>query len=602
MTSDEPDAVSTVSPPATVLRGAAQLFAALWRHAAGRRGTLLGAYALLLSAELIRLAVPWLTSRAIDAVQQQGRAGLAQAGVALAGVFGCLALAWTLHGPGRILERNVALHVRARCSRELLERLLCAPLCWHRGEPGAQRAHRVMQASGGLHAFAEMQYVYMQNIVMIVGPMVALWLLSPWVGLAASVGFGSLGLLSLRADRALVRWSGVHNLAQRREHAVWVELLGQVFTVQALRGWGMARRRVERALAALAEPLRHMVLLNEIKWAMVEVGSAAMWCGLVVLYVVLQHGSAAAGGVALGGLYMVYEYARRVETVMSAIASDFGQMARQQADHAAGAPILAAPREAVPLPALQATPWRSLRLLDVQLPWATPVAGAGVPRLSLQRGRRYAVVGPSGAGKSTLLRVLSGLEEPAAGRLEIDGLAVSAARLRGEVTLVPQEAELFEGTLDDNLLLGDAARAETCADALACVCADEFLDARAQFTVPAVSEGGANWSGGQRQRLALARGLLAARGGAMILLDEPTAALDPVTQVRVMSRLLAALDGQCVVATVHRMELLPMFDEVIVLDAGALVDSGPLAAVRQRCTLLRALESVDPPLSCEDAR
>ena len=78
-----------------------------------------------------------------------------------------------------------------------------------------------------------------------------------------------------------------------------------------------------------------------------------------------------------------------------------------------------------------------------------------------------------------------------------------------------------------------------------------------------MAERGSNWSGGQRQRVALARGLLAAEGSGLVLLDEPTAALDPRTEQQVLARVMEAFGAACVVASVHRLNLLDRFDEVI---------------------------------------
>lgn len=583
----------TVSSPLSLR----SLYATLWSHAGERRPLLLAAYALLGSAELLRLLVPWLTGRAIDHLQQGGAQALSAAGMDLLLVFACIGGGWLLHAPGRILERNVGLFARDRFCLSLLERLLHAPLSWHLQEPGLQRAHRVMQASNGLHAFAEAQYVYLQNTVTLIGPLVALWMLSPWVGLCACVGFGVLIGGSVGADRLLVRLSDEHNHRQRHHQALWSELLSGMPTVLALRGWSAARRWVGQRLQRLAEPLRRIVVVNEVKWAGVDVGSAAMWCALVALYAVLSERDAN-GMIALGGLYMVHEYARRAEAVMTVIASDFGQMAGQLADHAAAAPILAAPQVAE-LPPLQATAWSLLRLQGVLLA-PSRFEAAGGPRpvaLTLRRGRRYALVGPSGAGKSTLMRVIAGLEAGQGGCITLDGQTVDAGRLRREVTLLPQDAVLFEGPLSENLLLADSARSEALPRAMSAVCAEGFAARAADLAQVPVGEGGNNWSGGQRQRLALARGLLAAEQGAVVLLDEPTAALDALTQLTVLTNLWMAFEGQCVVVTLHRLELLSMVDEVIVMAGGAVLDQGPVQAVRQRCRVLGEMlgEAAMPP-------
>jgi ABC-type multidrug transport system fused ATPase/permease subunit len=571
----------------------ADLLRALWRHAEGQRAVLLAAYALLIGAELLRLASPWFIARAIDRIQQQGLAGLREAGVDLALVFATIAAGWALHAPGRILERNVACHVRRGFSAMLLQRLLRAPLAWHLQQHSGQTAHRVQLSSDALHAFAETQYVYVQNTVMLIGPLAALCLISPWVGIAAIVGFGLLGGWSLLLDRVLIRLSVRRNDAERTYHAAWLDTLAHMLTLAALRRFDGARRLILTRLDALFVPLRKIVVLNEAKWATVDVGSALLWCSLVTLYAWLaSRGTAAAGaGIALGSLYMVYEYARRAETVMTVIAGDFSIMAGQQANFGSAQAILDAPQTEPP-EALAATAWRELALDAVRPDRAGAFTDAPAWQLKLQRGRRYALVGASGAGKSTLLRLLAGLEPARAGAVWLDEAPADADRLRREATLIPQESQLFVGTLAENLTLGAALQGRLGQRALAEAHADDFAAASPEGLAASVAENGGNWSGGQRQRLALARGLLAAEGSSLVLLDEPTSALDGPREAEALARVLdgvRARDGACAVVALHRLALLHLFDEVIVMHEGRIVDQGGLEALRVRCAPLRQL-------------
>jgi ABC-type multidrug transport system fused ATPase/permease subunit len=106
-----------------------------------------------------------------------------------------------------------------------------------------------------------------------------------------------------------------------------------------------------------------------------------------------------------------------------------------------------------------------------------------------------------------------------------------------------------------------------------------------------MSERGFNFSGGQRQRLALARGFLAARDSSLLLLDEPTSALDALTEQLVHQRLDRAYAKACIVAAVHRMSLLAHFDRVVFMVAGRIVDVGTPAELAERQPLFAAMQS-----------
>jgi ABC-type multidrug transport system fused ATPase/permease subunit len=152
---------------------------------------------------------------------------------------------------------------------------------------------------------------------------------------------------------------------------------------------------------------------------------------------------------------------------------------------------------------------------------------------------------------------------------------------RANVTLVPQDAEVLEGTLAENLALcATHAGAPTdvqYADAMNTACVSDFIPADVNGLNTAVVERGANWSGGQRARIALARGILAAADSNLVLFDEPTAALDSRTEARVYDNIFAALPNSCIVSSIHRLHLLDRFDEVIVMHEGRVVAQGPAA-------------------------
>ncbi|WP_327022788.1 thiol reductant ABC exporter subunit CydC [Micromonospora sp. NBC_01739] len=197
--------------------------------------------------------------------------------------------------------------------------------------------------------------------------------------------------------------------------------------------------------------------------------------------------------------------------------------------------------------------------------------------LDLPAGRRVAVVGPSGAGKSTLAAVLTGAVRPDGGRVTLDGRDLGEyppEELPGVVGGLLAEAYVFHATVRENLLLGRPGADELAlfAAAEAAGLADWVRD-QPEGWETVVGEEGAQLSGGQRQRLALARALLAAP--AVLVLDEPTEGLDPVAADEVLAGALAAVPaGHSVLVISHRLSGLAGLDEIVVLDAGRIVQRG----------------------------
>jgi len=153
--------------------------------------------------------------------------------------------------------------------------------------------------------------------------------------------------------------------------------------------------------------------------------------------------------------------------------------------------------------------------------------------------------------------------------------------------LLPQEADVFEATVLDNIAFGDHGEPRVLAAALHVSAFDTVLSRLPQGLQTPLTERGFNLSGGERQRLCLARGVLAASGSSLVLLDEPTSALDPITETSVHERFDRHFGDACIVASVHRMSLLAHYDRVILLVGGRVIDSGSVAELRARQPLFR---------------
>lgn len=204
-------------------------------------------------------------------------------------------------------------------------------------------------------------------------------------------------------------------------------------------------------------------------------------------------------------------------------------------------------------------------------------AALSLRRLAIGPGERIAVLGRNGAGKSSLLQALSGLLEPAAGELLLDDVAlrhIDPADVRRDVALLSQNARLFHGTIRENVTLGaPEATDEAIARALAIVGAEAFIRRLPRGLDQLIQEGGQGLSGGQRQAVLLARMLI--REPAVMLLDEPTAAMDEATERQFIERFALWSAGRTVVIATHRMRVLDLVDRVIVLEQGAVALDGP---------------------------
>jgi ABC-type multidrug transport system fused ATPase/permease subunit len=167
------------------------------------------------------------------------------------------------------------------------------------------------------------------------------------------------------------------------------------------------------------------------------------------------------------------------------------------------------------------------------------------------------------------------LIEPDTVSLTVDGRPY--ARLKSLMhlsTLIPQEPEIFDNAIEYNITAGITHRTEDVVDAARLAAFEEVVEALPHKYRTHINEKGVNLSGGQKQRLALARGIFAAADSSIILLDEPTSSVDPVNELKIYRNLFRHFASRCVISSVHRLHLLPMFDHIYVLDQGRVVEQG----------------------------
>ena len=202
--------------------------------------------------------------------------------------------------------------------------------------------------------------------------------------------------------------------------------------------------------------------------------------------------------------------------------------------------------------------------------------------LELRPGETVALVGPSGSGKTTLAALLLGLVEPSAGRVTVDGQDLRDLDRDGwrrRLAWVPQRATVFSGTVADNIRLGDPNAADEQVRAAARLAgADTFVDAFPDGFATAVGDGGRPVSAGEGQRIALARAFL--RDAELVVLDEPTANLDPVNAAAIGHALECLSDGRTVLVIAHRPELARRADRIVRLEGGRVQSDADVVGAR----------------------
>ena len=200
-----------------------------------------------------------------------------------------------------------------------------------------------------------------------------------------------------------------------------------------------------------------------------------------------------------------------------------------------------------------------------------------IPKLEIKPGEKIAILGRNGAGKSTLLQLLSGMQTPVQGKIKLDGVElglIDPSDVRRDMGLLNQNAHLFFGSVRENLTLGaPLASDEEILNALKITGAIHFVQEKKEGLDHMILEGGVGFSGGQKQALLLARLLI--RQPNILLLDEPTASIDDVSEKQLIDHLKLWLGQRTMIVATHRRAVLELVDRIIVVNDGKIVMDGP---------------------------
>jgi ATP-binding cassette subfamily C protein CydD len=530
-----------------------------------------------LAAAALGLVQAWLLSGAIDGVLR-GAARAAIGGLVLgilAAALGRAAAAVAADVSGAHLAGAVKIRLRDA----LVERLLRLGPRFAAGERSGELAHTLVQGVESLDGYLA-QYLPQLALAVLV-PLLVLALVfaaDPLSGLVLLVTLPLvplfMSLLGARAREETTRqWRVLARLA--------AQFLDSLRGLPTLKAFGRAIAAADE-LAAVGESYRSVtmkVLRAAFLSALVlellaTVGTAlvAVEVGLRVLYARMPYRAA------LFVLLMAPEFYRPLRTLGASFHAGLaGREASQRVFE-----ILETPAPEIQVAA--AVPDGPLAVAFERVSFAYPPAGR--PALDgvsfrMGAGTTLALVGPSGAGKSTAASLLLRFVEPTRGAVLVNGRPLSATspdEWRRRVAWVPQAPRLFAGSVRDNIALGrpDAGE-DAIREAARLAHADGFISALARGYDTPLGEDGVGLSGGQAQRLALARAFL--KEAPVLVLDEPTSHLDPRSEAEIVEAMARLRRGRTVLLVAHRLTTVLTADQVVVLDRGRVHEQGTPGAL-----------------------
>jgi ATP-binding cassette, subfamily B, bacterial len=441
----------------------------------------------------------------------------------------------------------------------------------------ARHGDLVTRATGDVHAvgllFSESIGVVFSSALLLLGMVVVSFAIDPLLALATLSAAPALFLLTVRFRRRIKAAAREQRTKEGEIASLATETLSAMREVKALGLEHFERERLqsrseERQEAGLAASRL------ESRFAGIADVIGALGAGAVLVLGVFR---VSAGAVSLGDLVVMASYARRVHRPLRDLVRQAGRIARSRARAERIAEVLAADEVLPERPDAFRGP-RARGSVEMEAITFTYAPGRPVLRnlsLSVAAGERVALLGRSGAGKSTIAALLARFYDPRSGRVLVDGRDLRDCALswtRSQVGLVLQDSVLFTGTVAENVAYGtDAGRRQVMAAAKAAGAHSFICELPAGYDT-LVGARGLTLSGGQRQRIGIARTLL--RDPPILVLDEPTAALDAESEAEVLAGLDALMKGRTVILITHSPALARTADRVLLLKGGRPIEDG----------------------------
>ena len=524
---------------------------------------------------LLALSLPLFTMNVYDRVLPN--AAEASLWVLAIGVLIAFALEFAL----RLARTNVIDHIgRAldlKLSQKIFSRLLATPLSGRQGSTGALAA-RVNEYQIVRDFFASTTVVLMVDIAFLVLFVAVIAYIAGWLALIPVVAMVLMAGVGFVLQRKVIDAARAAQADQGLQQTMLVESMAGMETLKSVGGersmlgrWSglseisahsqLRLRRIHATAVTLASTFQQISSVSLIIGGYYLFVSGEITMGAIIAIVMLASRSLAPAG----QIAFLLTRGRQVREALASIESLFASDDERRSG-------------AMSFPAASGK-GHQVRLDNVTFAYPnTSVPALDDVSMDIAPGERIAIIGRVASGKSTLGRVLCGLYAPTEGALLVNGIDAQQYRpsaLRKAFRFVGQDANLFTGSIRDNLAIGAPGAAdEDVIRALRMSGADDFLARDAAGFDRQVGEQGRQLSGGQRSFLALSRALVGPFD--LLFLDEPTGAMDSRTEAFLVERLRSALSPeQTLVVSTHRPALFALCSRIVVMDGGRIVADGP---------------------------
>lgn len=495
---------------------------------------------------------------------------------------------WIFHGTARLLENRNAFYVQKRFRLNMFSKVMDLPAEWHKNNHSGDTIDKVNKAGDRLYDFSQTMFQVIESIVRLTGSILVLLYFDYRATLILLVFSIVVIIFVTFADRYLKKLYDKINKAENLFAAGVHDYISNIITVITLRLKKKAYVEMQKRAVKEYDTIIKVSALNEAKWAILSILISIVNISILILNAYTSFKKE--GIIALATLYILFQYLNSITMVFYNFAWLFGVWTKQYAAVSASDVILdeynkIKNQEKFYLP----KKWSKVKVENINFTYknkkAKDLEKSDIHNVSIKfnRNKRIALIGASGSGKSTLLSLLRGLHQTRSATVYVDNkkLKYGLRNFYNHIALIPQDPELFNATVEENISMGYRIKKAEIEKAVDLACFKNVLNRLHKGYKTNVMEKGVSLSGGEKQRLALARGLLLAKKYDFIFLDEPTSSVDTRNEIKIHENIFKHFKDKTIISSVHKLYLLPKFDYIYFFKAGKVIAEGNFKDIKK---------------------
>jgi ABC-type multidrug transport system fused ATPase/permease subunit len=498
---------------------------------------------------------------------------------------------WIFHGWGRVLEQRTGFFVYKNFINSKINKVLELPVKWHKDHPSGDTIDKINRAGDGLFDYSKhFTFSIVYAVLNIFGSLIILFFVDIKIAAFALVYSLSTIFVIMKFDKKLVKHYKQLNRRWNKLAASVFDYISNIFTVITLKLKRTVSQEIDNKIMDAYEIHKKSTILSELKWAFATIAISIMTV-LVLIYKSYTD-YMATGVILVGTLYILYGYLEKVGKTFFSFAQLYGTVVSYDARLIGVSEIDEAFNEVKEeLKGNLPKDWNELEIRNLNFKYEEKINKRHLDEVNIKikRGQKIALIGESGSGKSTILSVLRGLHPPQEGKVIYKGkeLNYGFARLKHNITLIPQDPEIFNNTIKFNITMDLKPNREDLKKSIQMAQFGKVLRRLENGIDTSVMEKGVSLSGGEKQRLALARGLLAARSSDIILMDEPTSSVDSINEVKIHQNIFKEFKDKTIISSIHRLHLLNKFDYIYMFENGKIAIEGTFEDMMKNPKFLR---------------